>query len=518
MLAFRLHRNAGSGDIQGDRIILRRKAGGLTVAASESYIPNAYSDVLAGLNSRRRPVSRALFRGAMVCAEVMADFLTCAIAIVAAYFLQLHFGGHIQYPMQKVVAVSMVHGLLAVLLLQSDGAYGGGSSLLRIRETERAVRISIQSLFLLLLVSFLLKLNFPRTAVMMGLGLVPVLLIVQKQLFASMVRLFHSKGYGADRVVVCGSGEAGRRVTATLLYSPRLGLRPVAVIGDDSVPAGDCMFELGYRRCHSVPVQCGPITPALLKSLQCHLLIVAMPQASTGRLTEVIRIADQAGSPVALLPGLAVQEKQWAGSIDIDGVLLASSIEPSAPWHYTLAKRVVDVTVSLFLLVSLAPFFGLTALLIRMGSAGPALFVQKRVGRNGKLFNMFKFRSMHTSAPKYDVSPSESSDPRITRLGRILRRTSMDELPQLINVFLGEMSLVGPRPEMPFVVDGYSTQQRRRLQVTPGITGLWQLSADRAFPIHENIEYDLYYIKNRTFFMDVAILMHTLLFAVGGGV
>ncbi len=94
----------------------------------------------------------------------------------------------------------------------------------------------------------------------------------------------------------------------------------------------------------------------------------------------------------------------------------------------------------------------------------------------------------------------------------------MDELPQLFNVLLGNMSLVGPRPEMPFIVEHYSAQQRTRLQVTPGITGLWQLSADRPFPIHENLEYDLYYIRNRTFFMDAAILIHTLFFAIGGGV
>ena len=131
---------------------------------------------------------------------------------------------------------------------------------------------------------------------------------------------------------------------------------------------------------------------------------------------------------------------------------------------------------------------------------------------------MYKFRSMYTSAARYDVSPTRSSDPRITRIGRFLRRTSLDELPQLINVFLGDMSLVGPRPEMPFIVERYNTQQRARLQFTPGITGLWQLSADRAFPIHQNIEYDLYYIENRTFFMDVAILIHTLLFAAWSGI
>jgi lipopolysaccharide/colanic/teichoic acid biosynthesis glycosyltransferase len=153
-----------------------------------------------------------------------------------------------------------------------------------------------------------------------------------------------------------------------------------------------------------------------------------------------------------------------------------------------------------------------------LDSPGPALFVQKRVGRHGRLFDIYKFRSMYTSASRYDFSPTTSFDPRITRLGRFLRRTCLDELPQLINVLTGTMSLVGPRPEMPFIVRNYNSRQRKRLQVTPGITGMWQLSADRALPIHENVEYDLYYIRNRTFFMDIAILVHTALFAVGRGV
>jgi lipopolysaccharide/colanic/teichoic acid biosynthesis glycosyltransferase len=125
---------------------------------------------------------------------------------------------------------------------------------------------------------------------------------------------------------------------------------------------------------------------------------------------------------------------------------------------------------------------------------------------------------MYIDAARYDLSPTTSSDPRITRLGRVIRKISLDELPQLINVFLGNMSLVGPRPEMPFIVEHYNSQQQQRLQVSPGITGLWQLSADRAFPIHQNIHYDLYYIRNRTFFMDLAILIHTLFFAMRGGI
>jgi lipopolysaccharide/colanic/teichoic acid biosynthesis glycosyltransferase len=123
---------------------------------------------------------------------------------------------------------------------------------------------------------------------------------------------------------------------------------------------------------------------------------------------------------------------------------------------------------------------------------------------------------MWTDASVYQVHPTCAEDPRVTRVGRWLRRSSLDELPQLINVLKGEMSLVGPRPEMPFIVDQYDEKQRQRLCVTPGLTGLWQLSADRAFLIHENIYYDLYYIRNRNFFMDVAILLHTIAFAARG--
>jgi lipopolysaccharide/colanic/teichoic acid biosynthesis glycosyltransferase len=185
---------------------------------------------------------------------------------------------------------------------------------------------------------------------------------------------------------------------------------------------------------------------------------------------------------------------------------------------YGFCKRgFVDAFCAL-LLILLAPLLALIAILVRLNSPGPALFIQKRVGRNGELFNMYKFRSMYTGSPRYARSPTTSLDPRITSLGRLLRRTSLDELPQLLNVMLGNMSLVGPRPEMPFIVQHYNEQQRQRLCVTPGITGLWQLSPCRGLPIHQNIQYDLYYVRNRTFKMDVAILVQTVFFTMRRGI
>ncbi|MEO7115972.1 MAG: exopolysaccharide biosynthesis polyprenyl glycosylphosphotransferase [Caldimonas sp.] len=490
------------------------------MAAPDSFASSLYTETLAASHKERQTVSRELFRRVTVFFEVSADFLTCAAGIFAAYFLylSLHIGRQIQYPVREITAVSIVFGLFVLLLLQRDGAYRGGGSLLQIRETERAIRIPAQSLLLLLPFSFLLNLTFSLATFLIALALIPLLLILQKQIFSSIIRMLHVREHGIDRVVVYGAGETGKRIVSALLYSSRLGLRPVAVIDDNPALAMDCMFEMGYRRERSVPVQRGPVTPALLKACQCNMLMVAIPNLSTEKLIAAAHAAKQAGLRIAFLLGSPLQEPQWTESTEIDGLLLTSTIEPVTPWHYAVAKRMADLIVSSLLLALFSPMLFLIAFLIRLDSPGPALFVQKRVGRNGEFFDMYKFRSMHTNAPRYDISPTTSHDPRITRIGRFLRRTCLDELPQLINVFLGNMSLVGPRPEMPFIVHHYNSRHQQRLQVIPGITGLWQLSADRALPIHENIEYDLYYIRNRTFFMDMAVLIHTLIFAMSGGV
>jgi exopolysaccharide biosynthesis polyprenyl glycosylphosphotransferase len=486
------------------------------MAASESHVPSLYADALQDIHASRPVVSRESFRRAMILSELVADFLTCATTAIGAYFLQLNFGAHVQCSIRQVVAMGILQGTLAVLLLQRMRASDGDASLLCIRETERACRSSVQTLLLVAFLTFLLRLDFPQSAILIALGLTPILLVAQKQAFSAILRTLHAKGCGIERAVIYGAGEAGKHVASTLFYSPRLGLRPVGVIGDMCVPTGRSIFELGYKRSHSVPVKRGPITPALLKSLGGSLLIVVMPCSED--LTQVMQTAKQAEMPIALMSRIVPQDSRREAAIEVDGWQLIASSELGSQWPYLLVKRAVDIVVSSLLLILLAPVLLLVALMIRAGSPGPAIFIQKRAGKNGELFSIYKFRSMYTSTPRYDVSPTESSDPRITSLGRFLRRTSLDELPQLLNVFIGNMTLVGPRPEMPFIVERYNDQHRRRLQVVPGITGLWQLSVDRALPIHENIEYDLYYIRNRTVFMDVAILLHTLLFAMGAGV
>jgi lipopolysaccharide/colanic/teichoic acid biosynthesis glycosyltransferase len=189
--------------------------------------------------------------------------------------------------------------------------------------------------------------------------------------------------------------------------------------------------------------------------------------------------------------------------------LMAECIEPKTSAGYAIAKRWLDALIAGTSLVLLSPFLLVIAVVVKLDSDGPVLFSQQRVGYRGRPFWILKFRSMHVHAPKYHRSPANSEDFRITRVGRLLRRTSLDEIPQLINVLRGEMSLVGPRPEMPYIANTYTALQRERLDALPGITGLWQISPARALPIHHNMQYDLYYVAHQSLLLDLAILCRT---------
>ncbi len=147
---------------------------------------------------------------------------------------------------------------------------------------------------------------------------------------------------------------------------------------------------------------------------------------------------------------------------------------------------------------------------MRCTSPGPAFFRQTRVGREGREFEMFKLRTMHHDTDLFAEAPKQAVDARVTEYGRWLRATSIDELPQLLNVVRGEMSLVGPRPEMPFIAASYDEWQSRRLAVLPGITGLWQILGRKDLPMHENLQYDFYYIRNQSLLLDLSILVRTV--------
>lgn len=177
---------------------------------------------------------------------------------------------------------------------------------------------------------------------------------------------------------------------------------------------------------------------------------------------------------------------------------------------YQSVKRAFDVVSSGIALLLLSPLFPYLAWKIRRDSPGPAFFTQERVGKDGRIFLLYKFRTMYIGAPKYANSPRTDVDPRITPFGRTMRRYSLDELPQLLNILKGDMSVVGPRPEMPFIVAKYAPWQKARLRTEQGLTGLWQVLGRKDLPLEENLEYDIYYVFNQSFFLDCAIVLKTI--------
>jgi exopolysaccharide biosynthesis polyprenyl glycosylphosphotransferase len=456
----------------------------------------------------------ARFERLVTVLEIAADLLTVSLAVAIGDVINAVRVGASISP-SRVIGAGLAIATIMVMMLEHDDAYSPGSSLLRVRETERVLRAWFQTLVLLCAIALFARVEVSRFALVFAVFGAPLLLVAEKNLLYTWLCDLHACGYGVRNAVIYGAGLTGRRLFSALARSPKLGVRPVALVDDNPSRPAVTVYETSNQRRRSIRVLHGPVTSDMLRRSNSKVLVIGIPSITREKLAEVASAAAEAEcllcmAPYDFAPGLSSLERA-----DVDGTLLVM-FKPGSSRSYELLKRLVDVVGSSILLLVLLPLFLTLAVGIRLTSAGPAFFRQERVGKDGARFRMYKFRTMHVAASPYAYSPTTVDDPRITRIGRFLRRSSLDELPQLINVLKGEMSLVGPRPEMPFIVAQYNTTHRERLKVKPGITGLWQLSADRAYHIHENIEYDLYYIRHRTFFMDIAVLLHTVIFAARG--
>jgi exopolysaccharide biosynthesis polyprenyl glycosylphosphotransferase len=212
---------------------------------------------------------------------------------------------------------------------------------------------------------------------------------------------------------------------------------------------------------------------------------------------------------------------------DYAGIPMLDLRAPALSERQRTAKVIFDSIVTLVSLPITFPLMILIAIAIKLDSKGSIIFKQERVGENGKTFVMYKFRTMIDNAEnlRSQVETFDNNgklihkmpdDPRVTRVGRFLRRTSLDELPQLFNVLKGEMSLVGPRPELPYLVEKYEPWQRKRFAVPQGLTGWWQINGRSDKPMHLNTEDDLYYVQNYSLLLDIQILLMTLWAVISG--
>jgi lipopolysaccharide/colanic/teichoic acid biosynthesis glycosyltransferase len=248
---------------------------------------------------------------------------------------------------------------------------------------------------------------------------------------------------------------------------------------------------------------------------------------------------DLASQHVDTSPWMKLSKEEPRRNGDLDRPIPASQEEMEGPplpevitdtghlrrFYPKVCKRVLDLLIVAVVLPAFLLLLPVVALLIRRDSPGPVFFRQTRVGRNGRPFDVWKFRTMqHTAGDGFALVRDRdgtlrhkvAGDPRVTSVGRWLRRTSLDELPQIINVLLGHMSVVGPRPELPRIVTGYQQWQHQRHLVKPGLTGWWQVNGRSERPMHENTELDLYYVARLSWALDILILLRTVRFVVRG--
>lgn len=355
----------------------------------------------------------------------------------------------------------------------------------------------------------------------------PVFYLIRIELFRAIFKKIKSTRFRRN-VIIIGDGKSGQLLAAKLHVENSIGIDVKGFVidgttGEDHISGkkvlghiSDLQLLISRHNIHEIIIAVDRIDYAHLLHLldTCHNLEVAIRVSS-----DMFRIVHEK---------ISTEKYVDIPVIDINpryNTLISSAL-----------KRAVDLVISAAAMILLIPFFIVTGILIKLSSPGPVFFVQKRIGKNGKPFNFYKFRSMYNlnnedivrkekmiefmrNAKDRGTDTKVVDESRITSIGKFLRKTSLDELPQLINVLKGDMSLVGPRPCLPYEYENYDDWQKRRLDVLPGCTGVWQTSGRSSVSFIDSIVLDLYYINNMSPWLDLQLILKTIpvmLFARGG--
>ncbi len=476
-------------------------------------------------------VLRGAYKGFIVFLEILCDLFGIGATFILAHFTYTRTGNVGPDLVDKLPLMGFAAAMILAIFYFND-LYRKNKSILNIEET----RLVLKCLIVAALVTFalfeltrgvrnpdleglhpwILEIHdaiarqqigdmFPRLEITLAFAyMFPILSLMRYGIFKLQQNL-HLKGFGNERVLIWGQGDLARRLRDKIQQSPKSGYYLVGRIGNGDAPL-EGVRELG-----------GPNDlKAVVTQYDINRLIVADSHISPEQMVAVLHEALSLGIDLEFVPALHSLFVHRIQLSDVDGLPLLSVKNLNGSLWQRACKRLFDLCMGgLLTLVSL-PLMAVIALWIRLDNPGPVFFRQQRIGRDGKPFTMLKFRSMRTDAAAYAPTPEAHEDPRITKVGRWIRRFSLDELPQFFNVIAGSMSLVGPRPEMPFITEDYGAQERERLRVKPGITGLWQISADRRRQIHENLDYDLYYIEHQSILLDLVILMRTFYSVIAG--
>jgi len=332
----------------------------------------------------------------------------------------------------------------------------------------------------------------------------------------TFLTLLFSRGIAVSNVIIIGANSSGARLVKDLSKYPQLGYKVSGFIDDDGRKQNS-EFE-GYK----ILGKYSDI-PQIVKHEKAAALIIAHVSASPNEILKILEYCGDINVNIYMVPSLMDVITGHLKTHQVFGVPLMVLLQDHMPGWEAQVKRLMDIIVSFLILSIGAPLWLILAAIIRLTSKGPAIFKQTRVGQNGRIFTMYKFRSMYQDAEKYSGPQwASQDDPRITPVGKFIRKTRLDEIPQFLNVLKGEMSLVGPRPERPFFVEQLKQEipwYVRRIKMKPGITGWAQVKHKYDSSIEDvkqKVIYDLYYFENMSVSLDVKILLRTFLVVFTG--
>jgi exopolysaccharide biosynthesis polyprenyl glycosylphosphotransferase len=319
------------------------------------------------------------------------------------------------------------------------------------------------------------------------------------------------------KVLILGRGEISTELIKQIDANPQLEMQVMGILDDD------------IHHIESITPVLGPLVDLkdAIEQENPDDVVIALPQDAYTRIKSIIVELHQYPVKVWLIPDYFRLALHKAAVEEFAGIPMLDLRAPALTYSQRLIKRAFDLAITIMSLLFALPLMGIITLAIRLEGPGEIILKQERMGENGRIFKMYKFRTMVPGAEKLLESIEHfdeeghlihktAGDPRVTRIGRILRRMSMDELPQFFNVLKGEMSLVGPRPELPLLVSQYETWQRKRFAIPQGMTGWWQINGRSDRPMHLHTEDDLYYIQHYSLYLDVFILLKTLAVVIQG--
>ncbi|MFN8454311.1 MAG: undecaprenyl-phosphate glucose phosphotransferase [Anaerolineae bacterium] len=466
---------------------------------------------------------KALFENPKASGMVWAvlDIILINVAFVLAYWirydLQLFRAVDPAFAVTYDVYLPFV-GLFTLLLLlvyRQQGVYQLRRHISWFDEFYPIVSGTATGTIILIVFIFLYQPAFYSRIIFIYAGLLSVALLGLSRLAKVMIlRQLRRRGIGIERVLIIGAGEVARAVMRGVVANPEYGLQIIGFLDDNPVRG-----ETDIGRFKAL----GSIDnlPEVLREQAIDEVIITLPWQYHRRIVSIMAQCERFNIPTQIVPDLFQMTINRMHVEEIAGIPMIGIKEVSISGLNQIVKRSLDLIFSILILVLAAPLMALIALMIKLETPGSVLFKQERVGRNGQRFTVYKFRSMIEDAEQHKESLRHlneangplfkiRSDPRTTWVGKLLRKFSLDELPQFYNVLRGEMSVIGPRPPLPAEVEQYQEWHKRRLEVAPGITGLSQISGRSDLTFDETALLDIYYIENWSLSLDSKIVLQTI--------